>query len=389
MSALPLNAMRDGRPAPPISRRIELIAAAVVLVAVAAYIGVGLRTAANTLGCDFLSYYNAVSHWLASQPIYDPLVTATGTCGIYQYPPPFVILALPFSLFGFAAGTWLWIAFVFACWLIGTALLPVRGATRWLVLLLGAVGWPLIFSIRIGQVTPVLYLVFALAWRSLDRPTALGAIVALGTMLKLQPAMLAVWLLARREWRALIVAVVVGVVIAAAAAIVGLSDWQGFLTLLRVISDAIDLPVNKAIGATVHALGVDVGLARTIQAVNAIAIVGLVVIAGSRLPRTPGFLVAIVATQLVSPIIWTHYPLILLLPVAWLLDRRQWWASLIPLVHAWVLIGIVPVWTYPLAFYATLAGLIVVGWRTRAAVAPVADVRMRSKPPPAIPTAPS
>jgi len=333
-----------------------------ILAVVAGYVAFGLSTASNTLGCDFLAYYNAANHWLVGQPIYDLSVASTGTCGTYQYPPPFVLLALPFSLFGFAAGTWLWVGFLLACWAIGTAILPVGAATRWLVLLLGAIGWPLIFGVRIGQVTPALYLVFAVAWRNLERPVWLGASVAVGTMLKLQPGLLALWLLARRDWKALLAAAAATVAIAGIAAAVGLWDWIGLLTLLRALTNAVDIPVNMAIGATLHTLGLNLGLAQLIQSVNTVVIFGLVVIAGLRLPKTPGFLVAVVATQLISPIVWAHYALLLLLPVAWLLDRRQWWAAAIPLVHVWVLLGIVPNWTYALAFYTTLVGLFIVGW---------------------------
>src|SRR5205085_1074886 len=127
-------------------------------------------------------------------PIYDLSVVSTGSCGTYQYPPTFVLLAAPFSAFGFDAGNWIWIAALLAAWVAGTAILPVRSSTRWLVLLIGAIGWPLIFGVRIGQVTPFLYLVFAIAWRSLvlGRSLPLGASVAIGALLKLQPGILGV-----------------------------------------------------------------------------------------------------------------------------------------------------------------------------------------------------
>jgi sulfite exporter TauE/SafE len=129
------------------------------------------------------------------------------------------------------------------------------------------------------------------------------------------------------------------------------------------LTNAVDIPVNMAIGATLRSLGMDLELARTIQTLNTIVILAVVVFAGLRLPRTAGFLTVLVATQLISPIVWAHYALLLLLPVAWLLDRRQWWAILIPLVHVWVLVPIMPNWTYAAAFHATLIGLIVVGLR--------------------------
>lgn len=349
--------------APLAGRSLEVAIKGAILTVVVAYLGFGLITASNTLGCDFLAYFNAATAWFAGQPIYDPAVTSTGTCGIYQYPPPFVLLAAPFSLFGFAPGTWLWIGFLIACWVVGTAILPVPAAIRWIVLLLGAISWPLVFGVRIGQVTPLLYLVFAVAWRSLGRPTWLGGSVAIGSLIKLQPGLLVLWLLARREWRAVGAAALVGGTLVGLAGIAGLGDWPGFVRLVRSISSAVDIPVNMSIGATLRSFGLDPGVAGAIQAVNTAVILGVVIAAGVRLPRTPGFLVAIVATQLISPIIWAHYALLLLLPVAWLLERRQWWAAAIPLVHAWVLLPIIPNWTYSLAFHATLVALVIVGSR--------------------------
>jgi hypothetical protein len=349
-----------------IRRPADAITALVIFAVIAAYIGFGLMTASTTLGCDFMAYFNASVRWAQHQPIYDLGVTSTGTCGTYQYPPTFVLLAIPFSAFGFQTGTWLWIAALLAAWMVGTAILPVRPSTRWTILLLGAIGWPLIFGVRIGQVTPFLYLVFAAAWRNLDRPVGLGASVAIGALLKLQPGLLAVWLVVQREWRALAYAAVTGAAVVAAAAALGLWDWAGFVTLLRSLTNAVTVDTNMAIGATLYSLGLDAGPAGLIQTINTVTIVGLVVAAGLWLPRTPGFLVAVLATQLVSPIVWSHYALLLLLPVAWLLDRRQWWAALIPAGHIWILLPFVPNWTYAAAFYGTLVAVWVVGWQSRA-----------------------
>src|SRR4051794_26197453 len=162
------------------ARLQERAAYVAILGVIAAYIGFGLRTASSSLGCDFSAYYSAARHWANGQPIYDLATTSTGSCGTYQYPPPFVLVAAPFSLFGFELGNWLWIGFLIGCWAVGTAILPVRPSTRWTILLLGAIGWPLIFGVRIGQVAPILYLAFAYAWRNLDRPIPLGASIAVG-----------------------------------------------------------------------------------------------------------------------------------------------------------------------------------------------------------------
>jgi hypothetical protein len=65
-------------------------------------------------------------------------------------------------------------------------------------------------------------------------------------------------------------------------------------------------------------------------------------------------------------------PLLLLLPVAALLDRGQWWAALVPLATSVFLlpVGLAPV-LYPIAFWVTLLGLIAMGER---------DARSRTSP---------
>ena len=62
-----------------------------------------------------------------------------------------------------------------------------------------------------------------------------------------------------------------------------------------------------------------------------------------------GYLVAVVASQLLSPILWDHYAVLLLLPVAWLLDRGHWWVMVIPLASSIALVAHIPPLVSPLA----------------------------------------
>jgi uncharacterized membrane protein YdcZ (DUF606 family) len=69
-----------------------------------------------------------------------------------------------------------------------------------------------------------------------------------------------------------------------------------------------------------------------------------------------GFVVGVVASQLLSPLLWDHYAMLLLLPVALLLQRRQWWAVAIPLLP-WLPGDVV----YLVVFGAALVGPVVAG----------------------------
>jgi alpha-1,2-mannosyltransferase len=344
---------------------VAAVAIGLVLLVALVYIAFGLATAQTTLGCDYFTYADAAQRHLDGLPIYPSGAARTGECGLYQYSPPFLLLVLPFVVLSHN-GLWIWIAAALGAFVVGCGLMPVQRWIRLGIFLIGAVGWPFIFGLRIGQVGPLLFLLFALGWRFVDRPAVLGVVTGIGAIVKVQPGLVLLWLLARLNIRAIGAALVTIALLSLAAAAVGLADWPAFLRIVREISNALDIPANLSIGATLYQLGVDPGLASAIQTANAIALLGVVVWAGRGLDAVPGYLVVIIASQIISPIVWSHYALILLLPVAWLIERRQWWAALIPLVHVWILLPFVPNWTYPLAFYATLAGVIVVGWRLRA-----------------------
>ena len=70
-------------------------------------------------------------------------------------------------------------------------------------------------------------------------------------------------------------------------------------------------------------------------------------------PRS-AYLATVVASQLLSPLLWDHYAILLLLPVAWLLQQRQWWAAAVPLATSLPLLAVTPPATYPLLFFVAL-----------------------------------
>ena len=347
--------------------RVMLIGLAAVTAAF--YLTFGILTARETLGCDFLVYRAAALDLLAGQPIYDLAITQTGTCNLYYYPPPFVALVVPFALLDPLAGTLAWIAFLTACYVLGCLALPVRAEIKLAIFMLGAVSWPFIFGVRIGQVAPILFLLFAIGWRRLDRPEITGAAVALGTLVKLQPVVVLGWMIVRRMWRGVVSTVVVGAVVSLAVAIFGLGAWPDMIAVLRNLESAVDQPANLALGAIGYQHGLSLAAAGALQLISTLAVLALVVLWGVRGSPEAGFLVAVIASQVISPILWSHYALVLLLPVAWLLQQRQWWAVIVPISQAWVFLPFLPYEFYPLAFYGLLLAVPVVDWRLRSSVA--------------------
>jgi Glycosyltransferase family 87 len=312
-----------------------------------------LLSAGSTLGYDYAAYAAAAQRLVHGQPLYDTSVNVSGGFLFFYYPPPFVLIALPFALLPAAAEPEIWIAAMGAAFLLGAALLPVKREVRWAVVLLGGLSWPLAYSLKLGQVGPLLFLLFAAGWRWLDRPGRLGTAIALGTIVKIQPAVVLVWAALDRRWRVIGVAIVILAAAAVLAALfTGFGTWADYVAVLRQVSAPITTPHNFTPGAIAFQLGAPEAVASGFQLVVTVAVVVAIVWTALRSPAEVGFLTAVTASQLLSPVLWDHYAMLLLLPVAWLLDRRQWWAALIPLATATpiVLLGIVPAAIYPILF---------------------------------------
>jgi hypothetical protein len=99
------------------------------------------------------------------------------------------------------------------------------------------------------------------------------------------------------------------------------------------------------------------GLAMAFHVLNLVLIAMVAFWATIRATPVASYLAIVVASQFISPVLWDHYALVLLLPTAWLLSRGRWWAVLIPLSTATFLVGISVPAIYPIAFWAALLGV--------------------------------
>jgi hypothetical protein len=94
-------------------------------------------------------------------------------------------------------------------------------------------------------------------------------------------------------------------------------------------------PDVLSIGAITYRAGAPLPIATVIQWGSAAAIGAVALFAWLRRPAPVAVVVTAVASVLVSPILWPHYAVLILLPVALLLERRQWWAAALPLL-GWI-----------------------------------------------------
>jgi hypothetical protein len=349
------------------ARFLRLLVPACSISLLVLMIGLVLAAAGKTLGYDYTCYEGAARHLLDGKPIYDNAFSiSVGTCpGTYTYPPPFAVALVPWLVFGGAAAG-MWCVAMAACFLGGVALLPVRPDVRWVVVIVAALDWPLLYAVKLGQVEPLLFLGFAAAWRFLDRPGVVGAATAIGALIKVQPGLMGLWALATRRYRAAAVAIVSALVVAGAATVfTGLGAWRTYFDLVRALGGTYSTPHNFAPGAVAHLAGASDAVAAVVQWGSvAVAVAGL--LAAYRWASPVASLqVTIVASQLLSSPLRDHYAVLLLLPVAWLVSRGRTWAALIPAL-GWIALfatGDSPSWlvvaSIPLTFFGVLGLLLV------------------------------
>ena len=231
---------------------------------------------------------------------------------------------------------------------------------RWLVVLLAALDWPFLYSIKLGQAGLLLFLLCAIAWRWRARPGVLGTAIAAGTLIKLQPALLFGWALLTGRRQAVAIGVMTVLAVSAVAALLtGLATWGDYAALVVRVSDPVTTPNSVSAGAIAYQAGWGQSAATVVQWCSVAVIGGIVIYAWLRADEETSLVVTAVAAQIASPVVWIHYAVLLLLPVALLLERRRTWAVLIP-VAGWL-----PGAFYPLLFAIGLLGPLVSHGRPR------------------------
>jgi alpha-1,2-mannosyltransferase len=208
----------------------------------------------------------------------------------------------------------------------------------------------------------------------MDRPWAVGVATAVGTLVKVQPALLGVWAVATGRWRAAAVAVGVGVAAAAVATLfTGPGAWATYADLVRGLGGTFSTDHNFAPGAVAHLAGASDGVAAAVQLAS-VGLAAAALLAALRWASPAASLqVTIVVSQLLSSPLRDHYAVLLLLPVAWLLQRGRTWAAVIPIL-GWIALfssadESTPNWlataSIPLTFFGVLALLLAEAYRER------------------------
>jgi hypothetical protein len=191
---------------------------------------------------------------------------------------------------------------------------------------------PTLENVEYGALGPVLALLVAVAWRYRDRvggvASALGAAIALKVFL--WP--LVVWLAATRRWKAAVAAVVAATVLAVGSwAVIGFDGFDEYPELLRRLSD-LEAENSYSAFAMLVSAGLTPVLARVVVVVAALALLALAWRSGR--DGTEGdrrsLTLALAAGFVFTPILWLHYLVLLVVPIALARPRLSalWFAPL-------------------------------------------------------------
>lgn len=232
------------------------------------------------------------------------------------YPAPALLALTPLSLLPYTAAALVFFGILVAA-LIGSLLaLEVRDWRCYGALFLS---YPVVYGLVLGNVTPLLMLAAALAWRYRARPVVAGAAMGFAIAFKLILWPLLLWLVIAGRAKAAIVAAVAaaGATLGCWAAIgfAGLGDYPHLLSLLST--------VESHVAYSPYAMAVSLGAPRWLAA-SVAGLLGLALIGAAYAQRRHEHRVfgwCLLAALVCSPVVWSHYYALLYLPIA-LRSRR-------------------------------------------------------------------
>jgi hypothetical protein len=315
--------------------------ALVVLVAISARV-VGLVQLGLVEGDDFTPYWNGAIAVASGQSPYAWLAeNRPQEVPDYIYPPVLAMLLAPaVPVLDYTAARWAWLGLSVLCLAAATVLvwracgLRLRGPGAMalvplLVLLPSASS-----ALGAGTLSPALTLAAAATFAAVlaRRADLTGGLVAVGAYLKSFPALLGGYLLLRRQWRAALVALGVGLALVAGSLLV--LGWEPHWAYITGVIPAqrrwFGMPLNVSVTGVFTRLFSDGGFGTPVLDAPGLAQIAIVVTSGALLVATgyaiwrartdrageaAAFALAVVAMLVLSPINGQYNLVIALVPL--------------------------------------------------------------------------
>ena len=293
---------------------------------------------------DFRAYYDAALRLMNAGTPYQSETLAgpfrPGPFGLYLYSPLPALVSVPLTSLSFDSAALIWVGLRLALLALACALTPVPRNVRLLVFGVAAFSQPVLYDLDLGNVSVVVTFLSVVIWRWLDRPV--GAL-ALAVSLTVRPtmALVAAWWALRLRWRPIAWTMVLGIVVVGLTLpFVALQRWFDWATVLRNVSDLMGIPSNVDAGSAVLLVGGPAWLG-TVALFAGYLIAALAMLWSLRRDRELSFVVTLMATLLLSPLLWAHYLTQLLVPAAFLAARGRWWGLVLPLL-GWLPAAVMP-----------------------------------------------
>lgn len=296
---------------------------------------------------DFHPYYDGALRLIASGSPYQAATLdgpfQPGPKGLYLYSPVLAALFVPLTWFGEQAAILIWLGLRLGALVAICALMPIPRPLRLATFGVAAMSAPVLYDLNLGNVSLLVTLAAVVAWRWLDRPQS-G--VALAAALLVRPAMavIAGWWLLRGTWRPVAWAIATAAVVFTVSLLwLRPEVWLQWLTVLRNVSNVTGVKANVDLGSAVLLLGGSATLAQAALYAG-YAAAALAVVVSLRRDRELSFVVTLMASLVLSPLLWDHYLANLLIPAAFLAARGRTWGLALPLL-CWlpqIISGIAP-----------------------------------------------
>lgn len=230
------------------------------------------------------------------------------------YPAPALVAAVPLALVPYKVA-----GIIFTVMGIGALCLGLRllGVRDWRCYGAAFLSWPVLHTLRLGQVNEFLILAVAIAWRWRPRALVTGAAVASAVIAKVFLWPLGLFLLMTNRWRALGAAMAYGIgALVLAWAVIGFAGLSAYPQMLSDLS-AVEGTAGISVVSLAAATGVGHGLA---VGVSLLITVTLIALAWSFLRVEGGernaFGLLVIAGLTSSSLVWPHYMALLFVPIA-------------------------------------------------------------------------
>jgi hypothetical protein len=192
----------------------------------------------------------------------------------------------------------------------------ILGVRDWRIFGLTFLSAPIVTAWQSANLTLVLALGIAFLWRARDRPVMSGFLVA--ALISLKPFVwpLALWLIATRRWAALAYGALWGAAINLVAwSVVGFSQLQAYRHVAGAVTRVMEHRGYSLLNLALHA-GAGTTVSFFLTVALTVCVIGGCVIVARQGQEFGALSLSLGAALLATPVLWTHYFGLLIVPLA-------------------------------------------------------------------------